>query len=229
MHKSKIIRYILVISVIISGLLLSHTNSNAYTEEQIKQAKAWLSAHGYSPSREGAYQAYADYKNGKLKLSENEQELVEKSGNKVDKSSAKKKKTKKKKTLKKEKNKKISDNKKKDKNKKDENNTVDKNETVNEDKQTDSSELASEDRLAGSNEAVNEDEDKQAASSEPVNSSEPADEDEDKQADSRRIRLSNDEENSSVDGDVTIICVLGAVVIACIVMVLFVKRRKNNV
>ena len=209
MHKSKIIRYILVISVIISGLLLSHTNSNAYTEEQIRQAKAWLSAHGYSPSREGAYQAYADYKNGKLKLSENEQELVEKSGNKVDKSSAKKKKTKKKKTLKKEKNKKNSDNKKKDKNKKDENSTVDKNETVNEDKQTDSSELASEDRQAGSNEAVNEDEDKQAAS--------------------RRSRLSNDEGNSFVDGDVTIICVLGAVVIACIVMVLFVKRRKNNV
>lgn len=51
---------------------------NAYTEKQKKQVKAWLSAHGYPPTMEGAYQAYQDYLSGKLTLSEEEQELVNK-------------------------------------------------------------------------------------------------------------------------------------------------------
>ena len=36
----------------------------AYTEEQKQQAKAWLSAHGYPPTRAGAEQAYQDYMDG---------------------------------------------------------------------------------------------------------------------------------------------------------------------
>lgn len=38
----------------------------AYTEEEKQQAKAWLSAHGYSPDMNGASQAYQDYLNGKF-------------------------------------------------------------------------------------------------------------------------------------------------------------------
>ncbi len=37
-----------------------------YTEEEKAQAKAWLSAHGYPPTREGANQAYQDYLDGKF-------------------------------------------------------------------------------------------------------------------------------------------------------------------
>ncbi len=40
--------------------------SYAYTEEEKAQAKAWLSAHGYSPDWGGANQAYQDYLNGKF-------------------------------------------------------------------------------------------------------------------------------------------------------------------
>ena len=49
---------------------------SAYTEQQKQQAKSWLTAHGYAPTREGAYQAYSDYKKGKLKLSEGEKKLA---------------------------------------------------------------------------------------------------------------------------------------------------------
>ena len=37
-----------------------------YSEEEKAAAKAWLSSHGYSPTREGAAQAYQDYLNGKF-------------------------------------------------------------------------------------------------------------------------------------------------------------------
>lgn len=40
--------------------------SGGYTEEQKNAAKAWLSAHGYAPTRAGAAQAYQDYLNGKF-------------------------------------------------------------------------------------------------------------------------------------------------------------------
>lgn len=36
----------------------------AYTDEKIEQAKDWLSANGYPPTRAGAEQAYQDYLNG---------------------------------------------------------------------------------------------------------------------------------------------------------------------
>lgn len=41
-------------------------DGSGYTEEQKNAAKAWLSAHGYAPTRAGAAQAYADYLAGKL-------------------------------------------------------------------------------------------------------------------------------------------------------------------
>lgn len=47
-----------------SGAFTSVTK--AYTEEEKAQAKAWLSAHGYAPTREGAEAAYQDYLDGKF-------------------------------------------------------------------------------------------------------------------------------------------------------------------
>lgn len=62
-------RMIYVIGKLILMLLLvldMSFVSNAYTEEEKQQAKAWLSAHGYSPDQAGAGQAYQDYLNGKF-------------------------------------------------------------------------------------------------------------------------------------------------------------------
>lgn len=75
----------------------------AYTEAEKKQAKAWLSAHGYPPTKGGAYQAYSDYMSGKLKLSEEDQKRVNQSLGKTNNSENKtsKEKTKKKKKAKK--------------------------------------------------------------------------------------------------------------------------------
>lgn len=42
----------------------------AYTDEQKQQAKDWLSAHGYAPTRAGAEQAYQDYLDGKIDVPE---------------------------------------------------------------------------------------------------------------------------------------------------------------
>ena len=94
---------LLVCLFVLAGCICRTVNSpvtvtKAYTEEQKKQAKAWLSAHGYPPTTEGAYQAYSDYQSGKLKLSEEDQKRVEKT---LGKSSSKDKKSKKKKSAKK--------------------------------------------------------------------------------------------------------------------------------
>lgn len=88
---------IIIILFFATGCLFSIVNKNstivkAYTEEQKQQAKAWLSAHGYSPTKEGAYQAYEDYLNGKLILNESEQKRVNKELAKSSKKSATKKK-----------------------------------------------------------------------------------------------------------------------------------------
>ncbi len=48
------------------GCLIFGINAKAYTEEEKQQAKAWLSAHGYSPDAGGASAAYQDYLNGKF-------------------------------------------------------------------------------------------------------------------------------------------------------------------
>ncbi len=100
---------LLVCLFVLAGCICRTVNSpvtvtKAYTEEQKKQAKAWLSAHGYPPTTEGAYQAYSDYQSGKLKLSEKDQKRVEKTLGKSsskDKDGKKKKKTSKKKSKKK--------------------------------------------------------------------------------------------------------------------------------
>ncbi|MBR6404183.1 MAG: hypothetical protein IKS48_12420 [Eubacterium sp.] len=39
---------------------------SGYSEEEKEAAKAWLSAHGYPPTRAGAEMAYQDYLNGKF-------------------------------------------------------------------------------------------------------------------------------------------------------------------
>ncbi len=63
----KQIRWIFGIMVLVLTLIWNVSfTSNAYTEEEKRQAKAWLSAHGYSPDQAGANQAYQDYLNGKF-------------------------------------------------------------------------------------------------------------------------------------------------------------------
>lgn len=49
-----------------SGIEAAPVTHAEYTQEEKEQAKAWLSAHGYAPTREGAAQAYQDYLNGKF-------------------------------------------------------------------------------------------------------------------------------------------------------------------
>ena len=44
----------------------SSASTSGYSEEQIAAAKAWLSAHGYAPTRAGAAAAYQDYLDGKF-------------------------------------------------------------------------------------------------------------------------------------------------------------------
>ena len=49
-----------------SKVLADDYETREYTEEEKAQAKAWLSAHGYPPTRAGAQMAYQDYLNGKF-------------------------------------------------------------------------------------------------------------------------------------------------------------------
>lgn len=42
------------------------TMAQEYSDEEKAEAKAWLSAHGYSPTKAGAEQAYQDYLAGKF-------------------------------------------------------------------------------------------------------------------------------------------------------------------
>ena len=58
----------LLMLMVMTALLICSASftSYAYTEEEKTQAKAWLSAHGYSPDWGGASQAYQDYLNGKF-------------------------------------------------------------------------------------------------------------------------------------------------------------------
>lgn len=65
MRKS-IIHFVWMLMVIILLSFSAGSVSHAYTEEEIQQAKAWLSAHGYSPDAGGASQAYQDYLDGKF-------------------------------------------------------------------------------------------------------------------------------------------------------------------
>ena len=45
---------------------ITYADDSGYTEEEKAAIKAWLSAHGYPPTRAGAAQAYQDFLDGKL-------------------------------------------------------------------------------------------------------------------------------------------------------------------
>ncbi|MBP3233265.1 MAG: hypothetical protein J6M65_02400 [Eubacterium sp.] len=73
---AKLIVYLTVL-VVFTVILSDTANYNGYvstvqadeeeySQEEIDAAKAWLSAHGYPPTRAGAEQAYQDYLDGKL-------------------------------------------------------------------------------------------------------------------------------------------------------------------
>lgn len=64
--RKNFIHFVCMLVVIIFLSLGTGSISHAYTEEEIQQAKAWLSAHGYSPDAGGAGQAYQDYLDGKF-------------------------------------------------------------------------------------------------------------------------------------------------------------------
>lgn len=64
--RKRILRFVWIITMVIIFSFSAGSTSYAYTEEEIQQAKAWLSAHGYSPDAGGANQAYQDYLDGKF-------------------------------------------------------------------------------------------------------------------------------------------------------------------
>ena len=64
--KNQFIKCMIVILSVAVFLICVGTPTQAYTEEEKQQAKAWLSSHGYSPDASGAQQAYQDYLNGKF-------------------------------------------------------------------------------------------------------------------------------------------------------------------
>ena len=61
-----LLKILISFAIIVFGIVGIGLNTRAYTEEQKQQAKAWLSAHGYSPDSSGAAAAYQDYLNGKF-------------------------------------------------------------------------------------------------------------------------------------------------------------------
>lgn len=85
MKSGKQCRFVIILIVIcivgscVTTIPMENTKMvKAYTKEQKQQAKAWLSAHGYPATKEGAYQAYQDYLEGRLTLSEEDQNRVKK-------------------------------------------------------------------------------------------------------------------------------------------------------
>lgn len=79
--KRQIIYFVVVLCTFFMLYCSIGIRAYAYTEEEKQQAKAWLSAHGYSPDMSGANQAYQDYLNGKfdeeLGIATTEQETTE--------------------------------------------------------------------------------------------------------------------------------------------------------
>lgn len=64
--KKQMLHFIIMLCAMIVLCCSTSMTAHAYTEEEKQQAKAWLSAHGYSPDASGASQAYQDYLNGKF-------------------------------------------------------------------------------------------------------------------------------------------------------------------
>lgn len=84
---------ILTLCLMTSISCVAPIETYAYTEEEKQMAKDWLSAHGYSPTRAGAEQAYQDYLDGKFGDIYNRNNV----GGKVEQNESSKKKEKKKK------------------------------------------------------------------------------------------------------------------------------------
>ena len=65
-------KLLLILMLVLSAVTITSrpVTTYAYTEEQKQQAKSWLSAHGYPPTRAGAEQAYQDYMDGKISVPE---------------------------------------------------------------------------------------------------------------------------------------------------------------
>ena len=72
-------KFYVVAALVISTLAFRGTALpvQAYTEEEKQMAKNWLASHGYSPTMDGAYQAYQDYLDGKYDSSGNPIEQTE--------------------------------------------------------------------------------------------------------------------------------------------------------
>lgn len=56
----------LVLPFVYTSTVHADEDTDGYTQEEIDAIKAWLSAHGYPPTRAGAEQAYQDYLDGKF-------------------------------------------------------------------------------------------------------------------------------------------------------------------
>ncbi|MGN0155477.1 MAG: hypothetical protein ACI4A3_13580 [Lachnospiraceae bacterium] len=65
-YRNKIFLFLITGILIFFMTIGTGSTSYAYTEEEKAAAKAWLSAHGYSPDAGGASQAYQDYLDGKF-------------------------------------------------------------------------------------------------------------------------------------------------------------------
>lgn len=70
-------KLLLILMLIIGSVTITSrpVTTYAYTEAQKQQAKSWLSAHGYAPTRAGAEQAYQDYMDGKISVPEADEYL----------------------------------------------------------------------------------------------------------------------------------------------------------
>lgn len=66
MKTNRICFFMMTLLLVCTAALTFARTAQAYTEEEKAQAKAWLSAHGYSPDYSGASQAYQDYLDGKF-------------------------------------------------------------------------------------------------------------------------------------------------------------------
>lgn len=65
-RRNKLRLFIFAMVMVIAAAFTMTTRTYAYTDEEKAQAKAWLSAHGYSPDAGGAAAAYQDYLDGKF-------------------------------------------------------------------------------------------------------------------------------------------------------------------
>lgn len=65
-RRIRIICLCITLSITAACSLSPQKEVLAYTQEEKQMVKDWLSAHGYAPTWDGAYQAYQDYLDGKF-------------------------------------------------------------------------------------------------------------------------------------------------------------------